>query len=264
MELSLAWMSVVMALCVTSVASECNLPPSLWCANLETAQRCGVEKQCNDWERRDQLNRLETTLNIPRRTKALNLTLAYESYCPGCRHFITEQLWPVYTQLKDYLTVDLLPYGNAHEYYNAKTGKWVFDCQHGPKECKGNLIETCAIFIAKRDEKIYFPFIQCLEKGDPIEQAQSCANQSGISWDRISECVAGAEGNVYQHAIATETPQHNYVPWVIFNGIHNEKIENKALSDLKGLVCDSLPSPKPAPCLAETGGNSDKCWNDHN
>jgi len=262
MALNLLSVIAVISLSVAAVAAECNLPPALWCANLETAQRCGVEDQCRNWDRRGQLSRLEATLNIPERTKPLNLTLAYESYCPGCRHFITTQLWPVYTQLKDYLTVDLLPYGNANEYYNAKTGKWIFDCQHGPKECKGNLIETCAIFLAKRDEMKYFPFIQCLEKGDPVEQGMSCANQTGLDWDRISECVNGAEGNVYQHAIASETPQHRYVPWVIFNGIHNEKIENRALSDFKGLVCDALPNPKPAPCLNEE--DAGKCWNDHN
>lgn len=258
----LAFVAVI-SCCVSVAASDCNLPPSLWCEDLETAQGCGVEEQCRDWERRTQLSRFEAALKIPRRTKPVNLTLAYESYCPGCRHFIKTQLWPVFQQMKDYLTVDLLPYGNAHEYYNAKTGKWVFDCQHGPRECKGNLIETCAIFLSKRDEMKYFPFIHCLEQGDPVEQAKSCANKTGLDWDRISECVNGAEGNVYQHAIATETPQHRYVPWVIFNGIHNDQIEDRALSNLKGLVCDALPNPKPGFCVAKPN-EEEKCWNDHN
>jgi len=250
--------------CIAIVAAECDLPPSLWCTDLKTAQKCGVEKQCQSWQGKVQLSRFEAALDIPipRRMKPVNLTLAYESYCPGCRNFIRGQLWPVYTQLKEYMTVDLLPYGNANEYYNAKTGKWVFDCQHGPKECKGNLIETCAIFLAKRDESKYFPFLHCLEATDPVDQAESCANQTGFDWARITECVNGAEGNVYQHAIATETPQHRYVPWVIFNGVHNEQIENKALSDLKGLVCDALPNPKPAACSDKAA--TEKCWNDHN
>jgi len=247
-------------------ASACNLPPSLWCSDLETAQKCGVETQCRTWERKSELTRLEAALHVPRTTKPLNLTLAYESYCPACRHFIATQLWLVYLELKDFLTIDLLPYGNAHESYNNKTGKWIFDCIHGPKECKGNLIETCAIFITKRDEAKYLRFIDCMEPiiiaGDPVDVGKFCAKSTGLDWGRIIECVDGAEGNVYQHAIATETPKHNYVPWILLNGIHNEEIEDKALHNLKELVCSALPNPKPAPCLS--GEIPEKCWNDHN
>jgi len=262
METNFFALFALISLLLAVAASACDLPPSLWCSDLETAQKCGVELQCRMWERKSQLNRLEAALNVPRSTKPVNLTLAYESYCPGCRHFITTQLWPVYQELKEFLTVDLLPYGNAHEFYNAKTGKWIFDCQHGPKECKGNLIETCAIFITKRDEAKYLPYIHCLEGGDPVDLGKFCANKTGLDWGRILECVDGAEGNVYEHAIATETPKHNYVPWVIFNGIHNEEIEDKALSNFKALVCSALPNPKPVPCL--NGEIPEKCWNNHN
>lgn len=247
---------------IAFVSADCSLPPELWCANLETAQRCGVVDQCHNWNKRAQLSRFEASLGIPRATKPVNLTLAYESLCPGCRHFIKTQLWPVYQQLKEYLTVDLLPYGNAHEFYNAKTGKWVYDCQHGPEECKGNLVETCAIFTNRRDETKYLPFIHCLEQGNPVKDGQKCANATGLNWDKITECINGPEGNVYQHTIASETPKHQYVPWVVFNGVHNEQIEDKALMNFKQLVCDAIPSPKPAPCVSKQA--VEKCWNNHN
>jgi len=247
---------------LATVSSDCGFPPSLWCSDSQVARRCGVEKQCGNWERQAQIYRLEAALKVPETRKPVNLTLAYESLCPGCRHFIQTQLWPVYQELKDFLTVDLLPYGNAHEFYNAKSGKWVFECQHGPKECKGNLIESCAIFITKRDESKYLPYIHCLEVNDPVNDAMKCANKTGLDWDRMQECIDGSEGNVYQHAIATETPKHNYVPWVIFNGIHNEEIENRALTNFKKLVCDSIQGPKPAPCVSTV--RDQKCWNNHN
>lgn len=262
MALKLLTILTLISVSVTVILADCHLPPELWCSNLETAERCGVADQCGQWQKRVQLSRFEAALGIPQAKKPVNLTLAYESLCPGCRHFIKTQLWPVYQELKEYLTVDLLPYGNANEYYNAKTGKWVFDCQHGPEECKGNLVESCAIFTNRRDESKYLPFIYCLEKGDPVKDGKVCANKTGLNWDKIAECIDGPEGNVYQHTIASETPQHRYVPWVIFNGIHNDKIENMALSNFKQLVCDAIPSPKPAPCISKQ--EIEKCWNNHN
>ena len=44
---------------------------------------------------------------------AVNVTLYYESLCPGCKMFITEQLYPVYDQLKGIINITLVPYGNA-------------------------------------------------------------------------------------------------------------------------------------------------------
>lgn len=256
----------LLALCLggISASADCSLPPSLWCSDGEVAKTCGVEAQCLQWERTSRMARFGSVLKNPHFKKATNLTLAYESLCPGCRSFIMHQLWPTWQLLKDYLTIDLLPYGNAHEYYNAKSGRWIYECQHGPKECQGNLIETCAIYITKRDETKFFPFIYCLETGDPVNDAQRCAQQTGIDWNRISDCVNGTEGNIYQHAVALDTPKdHKYVPWVIFNGVHTEKIEDMALSNLKELVCDSIQGPKPAPCL-KTQTKAERCMNNHN
>lgn len=43
----------------------------------------------------------------------LNVTLYYESFCPDCKRFITEQLYPAYESLEEYLEVELIPYGFA-------------------------------------------------------------------------------------------------------------------------------------------------------
>jgi len=241
---------------VLGLTSGCNLPPSLWCSDAETAKACGVQQQCRDWMLQGFVNRFEASLGVSSVKKSVNVTLAFESLCPGCRNFITSQLWPVYNELKDYMTVKLLPYGNAEEVYNAKTHRWVFYCQHGPKECYGNIVETCAIFLNKREEAAYFPFIHCMEQLG-VDQAEKCANKTGQIWVDIKACAEGPNGNFFQHIIASETPKHDYVPWIIFNGVHNEDIQNKAQSNLKKLVCDSIPGTKPAPCLAK---ENDRCY----
>ena len=40
----------------------------------------------------------------------------------------------------------MYPYGNAKETQN-KDGSWTFQCQHGEKECTGNIIEVKTVKI---------------------------------------------------------------------------------------------------------------------
>ena len=229
-------------------AERCPLPPSVWCSTAEVAKVCHVEKQC------------ESFLNPIKDAPLVNFTLYFESLCPFCQSFILSQLYPTFKSIGDIMRLTLVPYGNARQ--KKVGGKWQFTCQHGAAECYGNLIETCAIHFHPNVSD-YFPFIYCIEKSQAgfKESAPECAKKSGFDYSKIQACVEGPLGNELEHEMGLKTeglqPPRKYVPWVTLNGIHTEKIENKATKDLKGLICETYQgTPKPKACQDNMKENS--------
>ncbi|XP_009959538.1 PREDICTED: gamma-interferon-inducible lysosomal thiol reductase, partial [Leptosomus discolor] len=81
----------------------------------------------------------------------VEVTLFYESLCPACRGFLVQELFTDWLVLQE----------------RNVSGKWQFQCQHGPEECLGNMIETCLMHEAK-NFSTYFPVIFCLESGSSV------------------------------------------------------------------------------------------------
>merc|ERR1719382_1649447 len=66
----------------------------------------------------------------------ITIELYYESFCPGCRAFVTGMLFTAFEKLKDtgIMKVMIYPYGNAHQ-KQKPDGSWDFECQHGSQVC---------------------------------------------------------------------------------------------------------------------------------
>lgn len=182
----------------------------------------------------------------------VSIGLYYEILCGGCRDFIRDQLYPTYLKVGDIMSVTLVPYGNAEERWDGT--QWKYMCQHGPAECVGNAIESCAISILNKTSA-YLPFIHCLELNvgsSPISTAEQCASQLGIDFEAIDKCQSGPLGNKLEHEMALKTnalqPRHDYVPWITMNGKHTEKIQEDATFQLLQLVCDNYMGTKPDAC----------------
>lgn len=92
----------------------------------------------------------------------VKVDLYSESLCPDCLAFIKSSLKTA-ANTKDFWKIcdfNLYPYGNAKRSQNGSL--WNFTCQHGVKECQGNLIEACANKKATDHNTQAIPFFICL------------------------------------------------------------------------------------------------------
>ncbi|XP_061870952.1 gamma-interferon-inducible lysosomal thiol reductase [Colius striatus] len=217
----------------------CDYPPPLWCSSPEIAAACQAESHC---------------ANLSRPAAApVELSLFYESLCPACRNFLVQELFTTWLLLPvGILNITLVPYGNAQE--RNDSGKWQFECQHGPEECLGNMIETCLMHEAK-DFNSYFPVIFCLESGSSVtKNLEACLQVYAPQLDgsRIAACVQGDTGAALMHrnALLTEAldPPHQYVPWVVVNGKHTDELQEQAQAALLRLICRLYQGEKPEAC----------------
>ncbi|XP_062306311.1 gamma-interferon-inducible lysosomal thiol reductase [Osmerus eperlanus] len=217
----------------------CSYPPSQWCRSLEIAIECKVQKQCLE------LNATKPNLAVP----PVEVTLYYESLCPGCRTFISHQLYPTWTMLQDIMEVKLVPYVNTE---GIPTGSAPFTCQHGEAECDSNMIQSCILHLAGHSA---FPVIYCMESSaDVLRAAQPCLqlHDPSMAWNDITSCVKGELGHklMYENALTTRAlnPAHTHVPWVTFNGEYTVELQDKAMSSLFNLVCNLYKGGKPPAC----------------
>ncbi|KYB28975.1 Gamma-interferon-inducible lysosomal thiol reductase-like Protein [Tribolium castaneum] len=184
-------------------------------------------------------------------SEQVKVSLYYESLCPYCRQFVTQQLYPGFKTLPNSLIIDLIPYGKANQ--TKINGNWAFTCQHGPSECQGNKIQACVLTKPfEMDAKINFVFCM-MNSSDPgaISNARTCAFTCKISWNDMKDCVEGSQGDDFLAHFGDVThnldPKLTYVPHILFNGMFNETLENDARENFLKTVC-ALFNTKPDAC----------------
>lgn len=69
----------------------------------------------------------------------------------------------------------------------------------------------------------------------------------------MKRCYCYNQGNRLMKYIRkrSEAQRFSYVPWVVVNGVHNEKAE----LDLLAVVCAKLSTPKPTACFSSPVNN---------
>ena len=171
------------------------------------------------------------------------ITIYMESLCPYCIQFITTSLKEFYTKVNkpNLANIEMIPYGNAKESYDATTKKYSFTCQHGDNECYGNLILSCSLNVMGKIEG-QFNIICLLENIFSFNKdfdlaLEYCLSSNQKVLQEIKECVKSDIGNIYQHQMAQKTGEHLGVPWILVNGVFDDDTETQIRNSLIEYIC---------------------------
>lgn len=186
-------------------------------------------------------------ISIPNDDRVL-IELYEESLCPDCLSFLLSSFKKAINTADIYKIADIriYPYGNARWAKNGST--YSFTCQHGVKECQGNIIEVCALQLYDH-EQYGNKFILCFESNttDWTASGQKCATQLGMDWSKIAACSTSDQGRQWQYDVAVATdklsPAHQYVPWITVNGQHSTTNEDAILNNMLGFICKTYKGP---------------------
>lgn len=213
----------------------------------------------------------------------VKVTTFVESGCPDCQQFELGGLNQTYAAsgVADIISLDVVVFGNAYfatqqgcqnSVYDKTKGMdcWIKKCggcgnkcapscfsgkilcQHGGPECTGNVIESCAAYVAP--SKNLVPFMVCMSKNvgdhcaDCVTDAPKCAAQAGIDWSKLNGCINNSTlANELIVANAKTTADYGVAragtPWVVVNGAVLGDV-----STLKPTVCAAYTGTKPAGC----------------
>ncbi|XP_068229169.1 gamma-interferon-inducible lysosomal thiol reductase-like [Palaemon carinicauda] len=182
----------------------------------------------------------------------VKIHLYYEALCPYSIDFVVSQLYPTWTDLKDIMEVEMFPFGNAN--YSPDGEGWTFTCQHGADECKANMIHACAKDHLKNID-LEMEFVNCLLSAKhPVSAGAVCADEAGIEWTPIDNCVNSIEGQNLLHEVALSqeklSPSLFFVPWIIVNDSFSVDQVGECQTDLRKVVCEKYQGTPPPGCTA--------------
>ncbi|XP_047477060.1 gamma-interferon-inducible lysosomal thiol reductase-like isoform X2 [Penaeus chinensis] len=179
----------------------------------------------------------------------MRIEIYYEVLCTDSRNFIMRQLTPAYEKLKDILQVGLVPYGKAET--QEKNGKVTFDCQHGPRECEGNIVHACVTNIIK-DEAKQIAIVHCMidRNEQPMVVGKKCVEKHGEKWESISSCVTSDKGASILKHMGEMThrlkPGVTFIPTITIDG--SQEDQKHILLDFHKVLCKRYKGPRHPSC----------------
>merc|ERR1719228_1423521 len=165
------------------------------------------------------------------------LAVYYESLCPYSRDFITQDLFPAYQAVGEFLNVRFIAYGNAQTSGNEVDG-YTIECQHGERECYGNVVQACTVhYVTDEASQVYL--MNCMAAAyKPDEAGPTCFLELQLDFAPVQACVEGPEG-LSLHMMNGEehnslSPPAPGVPWPTWDGVGGEEVADE--TDRLGVV----------------------------
>lgn len=189
-------------------------------------------------------------------SQPLQITVLTESLCPHCRNFIINSYARAINAegIEMLAEITIVPFGNAKENKKDNDGSYEFTCQHGEKECQGNILQNC--LFAHIDKKSAQKMLVCVESKitrdtDWLNVFNDCGNELNLDLSDTLACANSKEGNDLMHEAAQKSSGNEYVPWVIVNGKHNERVEDKVIDDILKYACSKYHGNVSVPTCQE-------------
>ncbi|CAG9788070.1 unnamed protein product [Diatraea saccharalis] len=177
--------------------------------------------------------------------KQLLLSVYYESKCPDSKKFILNQLMPAMRLLPNNIILQLVPFGKAKSIDQGYRG---FECQHGPSECLGNMIQSCALKLMQGKTDLQkTKYVACeMETYAAADGNLSCVQQANVDPDLVNQCIETGQGTELQldAEFLTGLISPKFIPTVTIDGIFNQQIQDHAQIDLIGTLCSILKETK--------------------
>ncbi|CAH0560061.1 unnamed protein product [Brassicogethes aeneus] len=184
-------------------------------------------------------------------TQKLNVEVLFESLCPDSLRFISEQLYPNWNDISEYVDLKFVPFGKSASLEGGKD----FVCQHGPQECKGNRILSCAIEnLPNQNDQVEFVncFMQIYKRTrkHPMEDAQQCSHKVNLDFKQLIGCYNSEQGTHLQLNAEKSTVkfQPRFIPTVLYNGEFKQQLQDISLVNFRGLVCELIGKTFPESC----------------
>merc|ERR1712212_446247 len=110
---------------------------------------------------------------------ALQMDLYYESLCPDSTRFISNQIPEMWAALSQEVSINFVPYGFASTTED-ENGELHFECQHGERECAGNIVQACTLYLTQDKPDDQVSLITCMMSADtPDTAGPDCWSQMG-------------------------------------------------------------------------------------
>merc|ERR1712048_171255 len=172
----------------------------------------------------------------------LRMDVFYESLCPDSKHFISQQLAPMYSTLHNDVNINFYPFGKTE--ITEVNGGYQFECQHGPRECHGNIVQACTIaYVRSSNDKVRL-IICMMSQRDPSKAGPGCFRRMKLNYWPIKKCVMNGEGKrivvnfgKIQNSLI---PKPTDVPWINFYGEHSLGFSELEEYGLTKYICETF------------------------
>ncbi|XP_068230737.1 gamma-interferon-inducible lysosomal thiol reductase-like isoform X1 [Palaemon carinicauda] len=179
----------------------------------------------------------------------VKLSVYFESLSTTSKTFYVDQLYPVWSDLKDIMEMDINFYGRIVE---TQLGEgYEFFCENGPSECDGNMMMGCAKHLWSEEK--YLEFGNCIMTTFISTEAGSvCASYIMEDYRPVENCWNSLEGQLLLHEIGERQrqlhPLPSYIPWIIVNDVFSQDTLDAAQKDLRRVICEAYEGLKPEAC----------------